>query len=266
MYRHFVPFALVLLFGCAKEESVQTDTAAVDPPSITATDTVVTDVASNTIEPRKDDGGSYRHRPRPQVSRMSDDDLRELLSGLTQRQQLRDRGEDVGFLSTVDRITVLDDDGSKVGISSGGKTIIAQMATWCPFSRQYLDFLNDPEVKTQLSGYTFVFLFEQDEWPTVERHVREGAAEEHLSEQQIRARLKELKADAGYAPVFSPQFLEELPGKHYFVPAKSTIFGRGFPSIYDPRVHQCVQHPVKVFPNIISRSAFHDLWKRHEPA
>lgn len=163
-------------------------------------------------------------------------------------------------------LPVLDDEGRPTTVSLSPRTIVAQVATWCPYSEQYVRFLNDPQTKAALQSYTFVFLLERDEWPTVERHLWAEAETKHLSEAVVKKRLKELKEDAGYAPVFSPAFLDNLPGKHYFLPEHSPIAGRAFPGIYDPSTSRCSLHPVKKFSTIMNAADFLTLWERYAPA
>jgi hypothetical protein len=266
MRRHFPVLAILLLFGCVKEETPSTDTAAL------ATDTTATAI---TATPSTTDSEPFVTRGRRALpdrlgrkspGSLTDDDYEQLKRVLQEgRLGSRSSTRDIAALNVVQTITVFDDDGSAVQISSGPKTIVAQMATWCPYSKQYMQFLNDPATQAKLAGYTFIFLFEKDEWPTVERHLRDEAKESHLTEKEVQARLKELKRDAGYGPVFDPSFLLKLSGKHYFLPSDSKVFGGGFPSIYDPGVRHCSLHPGKVFPHLMDDTEFRKLWHRYDP-
>lgn len=161
-------------------------------------------------------------------------------------------------------ITVLADDGSTVTLTPDDNTVIAQIATWCPYSKQYVEFLRDPDAQALWQGKQFVFLLEQSEWPTVKKHLAEQM--ENATPEEIDRQLEQLQDDAGHAPVFAPATLESLPGKYYFLPPDSKIAGTSFPEAYDPIAGKCNKHPVLVIKNFVSsEETLARIWKRHSP-
>jgi hypothetical protein len=116
-------------------------------------------------------------------------------------------------------------DGRPVRIANGGNVDFIAMATWCPYSKQMKRFLNDPKTKPYAAKRKIIFLFQSNEWPTVERELKEGG----LSGLELQQRLKELKEDSGSASLFDPSFLDDLPGEAYLCTLPKEV--NGFPSV-----------------------------------
>lgn len=158
--------------------------------------------------------------------------------------------------------TVLADDGSEVKLTPDANTIITQIATWCPYSKKYVEFLRDPEAQALLDEKKFLFLLEKSEWPKVREKLVEQSP--NATREQIDQQLEELKEEAGYAPVYQPAVLETLPGQYYFIPPNSSIKGESFPEAYDPIAGKCNKHPADVLQELpVDQNRLAEIWSRH---
>lgn len=167
-------------------------------------------------------------------------------------------------------IDALNDDNSPAKIEVRPHTIVVQMATWCPFSRQVVDFLNDPAVQSRRRGHQLVFVFDDDEWPYVEKNLREAVAAGDFDTGDVAGELAALKENAGYARVYDPGFLELLPegSKYYFLAKDSPIQGDSYPLVYDRKDRRFSQKAMEAlgsafFPEDVE--AFVELWIKHLP-
>jgi hypothetical protein len=122
-------------------------------------------------------------------------------------------------------------DGSTRRIAASGRTDLVYMATWCPYSKQLKRFLNDPQILPYSHQRTFPFLFDKNEWPTVEQHLKEEAETpgSDFKAADIPDLLDALKVKSGNAHVMDPKFFRDLPGNHFFVRLPSKV--DSFPTI-----------------------------------
>lgn len=189
----------------------------------------------------------------------------EVPQGPAARQR---RGSLQGLTKVID---AFNDDDSPAKIEVGPRTMVVQMATWCPYSRQVVDFLNDPAVQPRLGRHQFVFVFSDDEWPDVERNLQEAVSSGDMDEADLPDQLAALKEDAGHARVYDPEYLEFLPegSEYYFLPKNSPLWGDSYPLVYDrstQRFSQKVMDAIgKAFFSERELEAFVDLWIKHLP-
>lgn len=168
-------------------------------------------------------------------------------------------------------IDALNDDDSPVRIVVGPRTIAMQMATWCPFSRQVVDFLNDPAVRSRRAAHDFVFVFRDSEWPDIERKLEEAVAAGDLDTVDLPGQLTALKENAGYARVYDPEFLDLLPegSKYYFLAKDSPVWGKSYPLVYDKDAQQFSQKSMGALGAALfyehEAEDFVELWLKHLP-
>lgn len=248
----------IALFACKKEESVEhTDTAALD--------TAMTALTTHEHSP-------FGRTPRPPIKPMSASVEDMLRRGDTSWADVTKSDFDrAALLPLAEKawkgtpFTVLRDDGSTDTVTPGAGVIVAQIATWCPYSRQYIDFLKDPATAPYVKGKKLVFLLEQDEWPTIRSQFDDALKSGELTQAKVDERIAQLKDDAGNAPVYDPDMLQNLPGNYYFLPRDSKVAGRGFPGLYTPTTQKCTEHPVRAFQRMMPVTALVETWQRHDP-
>lgn len=144
---------------------------------------------------------------------------------------------------------------------------ICAMATWCPYSKQFRDTLNDARLKPYLKGIDVIFLLEESEWPTIEKQLREQAKEEGLTEDDIQTAMTTLKAKAKFASVFDPDFFDPKVAEHYFAMPSTGIKFRGFPSMLSVSNREFGQHPVEWLREEINvpNTLLTTIWESHTP-
>ena len=116
-------------------------------------------------------------------------------------------------------------DGRQVQLQNGGNTDFVIMATWCPFSKQMKQFLNDPVTRPFAKRRKIVFLFSYNEWLDVEAELKESG----LKAAQVKQQLTKLRAQSGSNSLFDPSFLDNVPGDVYLCRLPKEM--DGFPSV-----------------------------------
>jgi hypothetical protein len=117
---------------------------------------------------------------------------------------------------SVPTITAETSDGQSVQLGPDNGTDLIFMATWCPHSTALKNIINDPRTRPYWANKKLVFLFSKNEWGRVESYLKDMAKSGRISEDQIPAKLEQLKSKAGSPYVTDPAFLNDLPGDYYF--------------------------------------------------
>jgi hypothetical protein len=117
---------------------------------------------------------------------------------------------------SVPTITAEASDGRSVQLKPDNGTDLIFMATWCPHSTALKNIINDPRTRTYWANKKLVFLFSKNEWGRVESYLKDMAKSGKISENEIPAKLEQLKSKAGSPYVTNPAFLNDLPGEYYF--------------------------------------------------
>lgn len=108
-------------------------------------------------------------------------------------------------------VTVMTLMGTACGSSN---TDIVYMATWCPYSNQLKSFLADKRIRKYTATRNIVFVFSNNEWPTVKERLEDAAKSGEFKRGEIPDILEALKVRAGGAGVMDPSVLKDLPGSY----------------------------------------------------
>jgi hypothetical protein len=117
---------------------------------------------------------------------------------------------------SVPTITAETSDGRSVQLKPDNGTDLIFMATWCPHSMALKNIINDPRTRTYWANKKLVFLFSKNEWGRIESYLKDMAKSGKIPENEIPAKLEQLKSKAGSPYVTDPAFLNDLPGEYYF--------------------------------------------------
>ncbi len=126
------------------------------------------------------------------------------------------------------------EDGKQVDLTVDNKTILTAVATWCPYSQQYIEVLNDSEIKPYIKDYKLIFVFE-NEYPEMKARIQYGCEEGLYSEgecQELSRSLEEKENQGGL--LWNPDFLNNVPGDFYFFPVNS-IDVSSVPKVFSPK-------------------------------
>ena len=121
--------------------------------------------------------------------------------------------------------------GEKVTITPDSNTVYCSYATWCPFSKQLRECLNDPEIKKILGDTKFVFVVEGTEWPTMRRKVNQALEENEITKEQADKLLASFEQKELVSPLVNESILENLDGDIYYFSEASNLKIAGFPTI-----------------------------------
>jgi len=117
---------------------------------------------------------------------------------------------------TVPTVTAETSDGRSVQLRPDSGTDLIFMATWCPHSVALKNIINDRRTRAYWANKKLVFLFSKNEWGRVESYLKDMAKSGEISENEIPAKLEQLKSKAGSPYITNPDFLNDLPGEYYF--------------------------------------------------
>ncbi|HLY62926.1 MAG TPA: hypothetical protein VKV95_19445 [Terriglobia bacterium] len=127
--------------------------------------------------------------------------------------------------------TVESRSGNKIDVAPDAKTDLVFMGTWCQYSKQLKDVLNDPRSHPYWADRKLIFLFSNNEWARANSRLEKMARNGDFPEAEIPAKLEELKKEAGSPYVIDPSFLDNLPGDAYFVSVPTEVQTAGWPTI-----------------------------------
>jgi hypothetical protein len=126
---------------------------------------------------------------------------------------------------SVPTITAETSDGQSVQLGPDNGTDLIFMATWCPHSTALKNIINDPRTRPYWANKKLIFLFSNNEWGRVESYLKDMAKSGRISEDDIPAKLEQLKSKAGSPYVTDPAFLNDLPGDYYFCSTPKEVTG-----------------------------------------
>ncbi len=134
-------------------------------------------------------------------------------------------------------LSAFDGYGRQVSITVGEDTALIAMATWRPYSKKLARFLSDPDVARRMQHLNLVFVF-KDEWPYIKNWLGKSVKNGRLTQEEADKRLERYKEKSEGKIVYDTDFLNNLPGKHYFVTRGarklSKIFPGSIPNVYSP--------------------------------
>jgi len=139
------------------------------------------------------------------------------------------------------RYEAVDAAGRPVTINVSEREPLVLVASWCHFSDEWRRTVTSPVLKPFLKDVRVHMIFENSEWPTIERHARADAAEQHVGEEEVKAWIAEKKKQSGHPRLYTPSFLVPTPGDHFFL-AKETD-ALAFPNAYDPATGRFTDDP-----------------------
>ena len=140
--------------------------------------------------------------------------------------------------------------------------VVCAMATWCPYSRQFRDFVGDARIQRLVGSRRFVFVFD-DEWETIAGFLREE--DPRMTESELADQVDSLKAASGWARVLEPEFFSECREAYY---SKADLAAESFPTVLGRAGFRT--HPLEWFvdeyvPDSISGDALLAVWESHSP-
>lgn len=146
-------------------------------------------------------------------------------------------GSTAGGSEEAGDFSAFDSFGRRVPITVTDDTVMFAMATWCPYSKKLVKFLNDPDVARKMQHLNLIFIF-HDEWPYIRKWLDKSVRKGQLTQQQAERQFERFQEKADGKIVFDPNFLTDLPGKHYFATHAATklknIFPGSIPRVYSP--------------------------------
>ena len=160
-------------------------------------------------------------------------------------------------------------DGKPVSLNVGSASLVVGVATWCPISKQFVQFVQDKRIKAMLTGYTLTFIF-QDEWDTVASKLKEQDPALENDPARLKTTIARMKDDAGGGPLYDPAFLDVLPGPYYLHKSPKAVGIDSFPTLFDRTKGMFDEHPVMwIAANRLKKSGmdadrFLEVWKSHE--
>ena len=134
--------------------------------------------------------------------------------------------------STPYTLTVLDSHSAPKTIAFDNQCLVFAMATWCPHSKELKQLINNPHIKANLDKVRIIFIFDSNEWPTVEAQLNQMVKDGDFTQQQAEQKLLQLKKRAGGSNLFDPTFLLDLGHEFYRLPGNSPVEIPSVPSLY----------------------------------
>ena len=135
------------------------------------------------------------------------------------------------------KFSVVNSYGQRTVITVRGNTVLFAMATWCPYSKKFVRFLNDPSVSSKMQNLNLIFVF-KDEWPHIKKQLDKSVGENGVTQKQVDAQLERYKEQAKGKVIYNPAFTRDLPGMHFFATPAATKLGQIFPNtiptVYSP--------------------------------
>ena len=132
---------------------------------------------------------------------------------------------------SINKLIVLNEDGSEGEFKYNSSQVYCYVATWCPYSKKFIDIIKDSTIQANLKNNNFSFLL-GDEWPSIERQLDELVAAGEMTEAKAQESLSYLKEKSGYGLLLDPDFVESLPGKVYLIKNTESIDIDSIPSVY----------------------------------
>jgi hypothetical protein len=156
----------------------------------------------------------------------------------------------------VETFYAMDQTGRRRTLNIDNNTALFAVATWCHYSKKFINYLNDPLISARMTGLNFIFVF-KDEWPTIKKNLGKSVAKGELTQAQADKRLNQLKQKADWGMVYDPSFMNDLPSEYYF----ATDRFKKLRSIYPKAIPQAYSTSKNNFDNSVSqwiRSQFKD--------
>lgn len=137
----------------------------------------------------------------------------------------------------IETFYAMDRTGQKKAIKIEKNTALFAVATWCHYSKRFINYLNAPQITAKMKDLNLIFVF-KDEWPTIKRNLGKSVAKGEITQAQANKQLTYLKQKAKGEIVYDPTFINDLPSKHYFVTERFTklknIYPTSIPRAYSP--------------------------------
>ena len=133
--------------------------------------------------------------------------------------------------------TVFNKSGEPINLMVDNNTHVCIMATWCPYSKQLKDILNDSVSDVYIKDRRLVFLF-AEEWPSVESQINDLVEAGEYTQEEAEELIVALKTRANWGPLFDESFLADLQGDHYYLQDESGIEWTSFPDCYSHKKNE----------------------------
>jgi hypothetical protein len=137
------------------------------------------------------------------------------------------------------KFKVYDRQNNPLDLTYDNNIVYCTCATWCPFSKKFVELLNDPKYQSVANQYKIVFLFHRPEEEDCLDQLR-GNTEEM---EQARSRIRTLFTTQDE---FDPGMYADLPGKYYFFRQDFNKGRGGFPSAYDSQTGAFTANPLEI--------------------
>jgi hypothetical protein len=145
------------------------------------------------------------------------------------------------------KLTVVDSSGKTQVLNLNDRCLVFGVATWCSHSLELKKLINYSSINSDVHRARIIFLFENNEWPTIEEQLREQVEAKQMTSDDAEDELAELKERAQGSSLFYPEFLKDAGCECYQLPANSTARIVSFPSLYSAEKHAFVDWNPKVF-------------------
>ncbi|MEA2488410.1 MAG: hypothetical protein QOH21_202 [Acidobacteriota bacterium] len=146
------------------------------------------------------------------------------------------------------RFDAVDAAGRPASIEVSEREALVLVASWCHFSDDWRRTVMSSTLKPFLKGFRIHMIFENSEWPTVEKRAREEGAEKNLDEETVARWVAERKKESGDPRIYDPHFLQPELGDPYFLPKETD--DRSFPTYFDVKDGKFISSPDRWIKNL----------------
>jgi len=151
--------------------------------------------------------------------------------------------------------------GELVKIYPDKNTAIFSIATWCPHSREFIQLLQDQQIKPMLVHKRLIFVLDEEwskyaevRWETLAPQIEKGEISKSDAIESLKSEIKAAKEARNGSMVLFPQVLEKLPGNYYYVTETSrklsNIQNQGFPGGYSAKTGKFDKHAIDTLANL----------------
>lgn len=140
-------------------------------------------------------------------------------------------------------------DGSLQPVKVAGKTGVFVIASWCNFSHQFIDTLNDPKISKYLKDATLVFVFKDEIF--------------------LDNDVAEVIKNGGKGLLYDEDMLAKLPGEYFFITdesqEKNNLQAQAYPRWFHPVNNRFEKNVLVWFRDILSipENEFYEVYQAH---
>lgn len=131
-----------------------------------------------------------------------------------------------------------------IEITYDDKIIYCAVATWCGYTKKFIELINDPSYQSVVSKFKFVFLLCRTELPSILNQIKQDETMSETEKYNYRRKLIQIFEEQD---VLDPTMLTDLPGEYNFFKAKD--FNKeigGYPNAYSQYADAFTVNPIKL--------------------